>query len=154
MKVSRKTDYALRALFTLVDAFKGGPISIRELSRQNDIPKKFLEQIMLDMKERGWVVSIPGQKGGYLLSKEPSSISLGEVVRHFDGVLAPIPCVSITKHETCTQESTCRFRRVFLEIRDFTLQTMMEATLEQVARWSPVSHHEVMRPVFNDGAGI
>ncbi len=154
MKVSRKTDYALRALFTLVDGYKGNPISIREISKQNDIPKKFLEQIMLDMKEKGWVLSIPGQKGGYLLAKEPSAISLGEVVRHFDGVLAPIPCVSITKYESCSQESTCRFRRVFLDIRDFTLQTMMDASLEQVSQWSPVSHHEVMKPVFIEGAGI
>jgi Rrf2 family protein len=154
MKISRKTDYALRALFTLVDEYSGRPISIREISKINNIPKKFLEQIMLDMKEKGWVQSIPGQKGGYHLAKEPSSISLGEIVRHFDGVLAPIPCVSITKYESCTLESTCRFRRVFLDIRDFTLNAMMRASLDQVAKWNPVTHNEVMKPVFTEGAGI
>ena len=70
MRVSKKTDYALRALFTLVDHFGGAPIPIRELARRNDVPKRFLEQIMLELKAQGWVDSTAGIRGGYMLAKK------------------------------------------------------------------------------------
>ncbi|HXB59645.1 MAG TPA: Rrf2 family transcriptional regulator, partial [Candidatus Acidoferrales bacterium] len=93
MRISKKTDYALRALFTLVEHFDGAPIPIRELARRNDIPKRFLEQIMLALKSQGWVDSLAGIRGGYVLAKNPGKITMGEVVRHFDGIIAPIDCV-------------------------------------------------------------
>src|SRR5277367_3481780 len=99
MRVSKRTDYALRALFTLVDHYGGAPIPIRELARRNDAPKRFLEQIMLALKSRGWVESLPGARGGYVLGKAPGKITMGEVVRHFDGILGPIGCVSVTGYE-------------------------------------------------------
>ena len=113
MRVSKKTDYALRALFTLVEHFGSGPIPIRELSRRNDVPKKFLEQIMLALKKCGWVDSESGLRGGYVLAKAPEKITMGEVVRHFEGILAPIACVSVRGYQRCSQEPVCRFRRVF-----------------------------------------
>ena len=82
MRVSKKTDYALRALFTLVEHHGGAPIPIRELARRNDVPKRFLEQIMLALKSRGWVASTAGIRGGYILAKSPAKITMGEVVRH------------------------------------------------------------------------
>src|SRR5450631_3493832 len=103
MWVSKKTDYALRVLFTLVDHYGGAPIPIRELARRNDVPKRFLEQIMLDLKGQGWVDSLAGVRGGYVLAKRPDKIALGEVVRHFDGILAPIACFSVTGYERCSQ---------------------------------------------------
>src|SRR5512143_3578279 len=90
MRISMKTDYALRALFTLVEHYGRGPIPIRELARRNEIPKRFLEQILLDLKSQGWVNSQPGKQGGYVLAKEPERITMGQIVRHFDGILAPI----------------------------------------------------------------
>ncbi|HET9524240.1 MAG TPA: Rrf2 family transcriptional regulator, partial [Terrimicrobiaceae bacterium] len=71
MQLSMRTDYALRALFTLVEHYGGRPIPIIELARRNDIPKRFLEHIMLDLKERGWVDSLAGKRGGYRLSRSP-----------------------------------------------------------------------------------
>ena len=94
MKLSRKSDYALRALFTLVEHYGKGPLPIRELAERNDIPKRFLEQIMLDMKSQKWVESLAGRDGGFILAKSPDQITMGQVVRHFDGILAPISCVS------------------------------------------------------------
>jgi Rrf2 family protein len=154
MRISKKTDYALRALFTLVDHFGSVPIPIRELARRNDVPKKFLEQIMLGLKERGWVESLPGLRGGYRLAKAPEKITLGEVVRHFDGILAPIECVSVTGYQRCSQESVCRFRRVFLDARNYVANLMDHATLAQVARSTPVSMPEVLSPGFMGGEGI
>jgi Rrf2 family protein len=137
MKISKKTDYALRALFYLVENREAGPIPIGELARQNDVPKKFLEHIMLDLKSQGWVRSVSGKKGGYALAKNPGSISMGEVVRYFDGLLAPINCVSVNQYEPCSQEKRCPFRRVFLQIRDNTARAMGMASLESVVSGSP-----------------
>jgi Rrf2 family protein len=153
MWVSRKTDYALRALFTLVDHFGSAPIPIRELARRNDVPKRFLEQIMLALKAKGWVDSVAGIRGGYVLAKNPAKITMGEVVRHFDGILAPIHCVSVTDYQRCSQEPVCRFRRIFLDARNYVAGIMDRSTLAEVAKISPVSKREVLGG-FIGGEGI
>lgn len=154
MKLSQKTDYALRTLFTLVEHHGRGPIPVRELARRNDIPKKFLEHILLDMKARGWVDSAAGKRGGYFMTKSPDKITMGQVVRYFDGVLAPIGCVSANQYERCTQEPVCRFRRVLLEIRNVTARMMDEATLASVMAGAPVTKQEVFDAEFTGGGGI
>lgn len=138
-----RTDYALRAIFTLVEHHGGKPIPISELARRNDVPKRFLEHIMLDLKARGWVESLPGKRGGYLLKKHPSKITMGEIVRAFDGYLAPIACVSVTDYKRCTQEPVCRFRRVMLRARNVVAELMDKMTLADVIRGAPVSDAEV-----------
>jgi Rrf2 family protein len=153
MRVSKKTDYALRVLFTLVDHYGGAPIPIRELARRNDVPKRFLEQIMLALKAKGWVSSLPGVRGGYTLGRDPEKITMGEVVRYFDGILAPISCVSVTGYERCSQEPVCRFRRVFLKIRNNAAQIMDSTNLADVAKTLPVSKAELASE-FIDGGGI
>jgi Rrf2 family protein len=153
MRVSKKTDYALRALFTLVEHYGGAPIPIRELARRNDAPKRFLEQIMLELKARGWTNSVAGVRGGYVLAKSPDKITMGEIVRHFDGILAPIDCVSVTGYKRCSQEPVCRFRRVFLDARNYVTSLMDRATLAEVSKGAPVSKREVAA-VFVGGEGI
>jgi Rrf2 family protein len=153
VRVSRRTDYALRALFTLVDHYKGVPIPIRELARRNDVPRKFLELIMLDLKAKGWVDSVAGVRGGYVLAKRPSDITMGEVVRHFDGILAPIDCVSVTGYKKCSQEPVCRFRRVFFNARNYVAGIMDRSTLADVAKGSPLSPQEFSAE-FVGGEGI
>jgi len=156
MRVSKKTDYALRALFTLVEHYGGAPIPIRELARRNDVPKRFLEQIMLGLKSQGWVDSTAGIRGGYFLSRNPEKIMMGEVVRHFDGILAPIDCVSVTGYQRCSQESVCRFRRVFFDIRNYVANLMDRATLAEVAKGSPLTKKELTTGFsgFIGGEGI
>lgn len=154
MKISKKTDYALRALFTLVDQYGQKPVSIRELAARNDIPKRFLEHIMLDLKSQGWVKSLPGKSGGYALARRPDQIQFGQVVRHFDALLAPINCVSVDDYEPCSQEETCRFRRVFLEIRNQSTHLMDIASLEVVFSGQPVRSQEVFDEELIGGAGI
>lgn len=154
MKLSMKSDYALRALFTLVEHHGRGPIPIRELARRNEVPKRFLEHIILDLKARGWVRSLAGRHGGYELARKPSDITMGEVVRHFDGILAPIACVSARHYQRCSQEPVCRFRRVLLQVRNLTADLMDHATLEQVHAGLPVTRQEVFREELLEGGGI
>jgi Rrf2 family protein len=154
MKVSRKADYALRVLCTLAEGYGQAPVSIRVLAEANRVPKRFLEQIMLDLKSQGWVCSTPGKHGGYALAKPPDDVSLGQVVRYFDGLLAPLNCVSASHYEPCTQEPTCRFRRVFLQIRNETTRLMDNASLAAVCASPPVEQAEVFDEALSGGGGI
>ena len=167
MKLSMKSDYALRALVTLVEHEQLGPrglgpkakaapmpVPIRELARRNDVPKKFLEHIMLELKSQGWVRSVPGTRGGYVLAKSPEQITMGQVVRHFEDALAPIGCVSVNHYTRCSQEPVCRFRRVMLDIRNHTVRLMDRATLAAIAAGDPVTDTEVFNDELVGGAGI
>lgn len=154
MRISKKSDYALRVLMTLVENYGRQPISIRELADRNDVPKRFLEHIMLDLKAQGLVMSLPGKAGGYLLSRRPEEISMGQVVRYFDSLIAPIGCISVSQYEKCSQEATCRFRRVFLNVRNTTAQLMDNTTLAAAFSNAPVREREVFDDPLIGGAGI
>lgn len=154
MRLSAKSDYALRALFTLVEHRGRGPIPIREIARRNEVPKRFLERIMLELKAQGWVESLPGKRGGYLLARRPEQITLWQVVRYFDGVAAPLPCVSATHYRPCSQEPVCRFRRVLLDIRNYSHRLLEHATLARVFAGEPVRAEEVFDEAWASGGGI
>ncbi|HPU96587.1 MAG TPA: Rrf2 family transcriptional regulator [Candidatus Hydrogenedentes bacterium] len=154
MRVSKKTDYALRAIVALARLKPGQTLSLRHIARSCDIPYNFLQQIMLDLRETGWVTGYPGRDGGYELAIPPDSLTMGEIVRHFDGVLAPIGCVSITQYEPCSQESVCSFRRIFLDVRNHTARLLEATTLEDLVKQKPVENREVFITEFSEGAGI
>ena len=119
--LTRKTKYALNALSHLARAQERGPVLIAELAREERIPKKYLERILLDLKVRGILRSQKGKGGGYYLGRKPEEISISEVVRLMDGPLAPVSCVSETAYERCSEcrnEATCGIRLVMKEVRD------------------------------------
>ncbi len=139
---------------SLVQNYGKGPLSVREMAERNDISRKFLENIMLEMKSQGWVKSIPGRDGGFALAKPPEEITMGQVVRYFDGILAPISCVSTSHYEPCSQETVCRFRRVLLDIRNYIARLMDTATLASVVAGPIVRREEVFSPGLIYGEGI
>lgn len=137
MRISNKTDYALRALFVLVASPEERPVSAREIADRSKIPRKFLEQIMRELKERGVVQSVPGKHGGYRLARSAADISVGEVVRYFDGLHGPAPCACLEcSVGTCPHESACHFRGLFVDIRDYAARLLDGSTLESVYRKS------------------
>lgn len=114
--ISQKAKYALRALVALTRAGRGESRMIGEISRDQAIPKKFLEQILLELKRAGIVTSKRGRMGGYELVKAPEEIMYGEVLRLIDGPIAPLPCLSkiaYRKCEDCKDEAACEIRHVF-----------------------------------------
>jgi Rrf2 family protein len=153
MKVSKKTDYALRALFAIAE-LKGESISTKNLSEYTDVPRRFLENIMLEMNNAGWVKSIPGRYGGYVLAKDANDITLGEVIRHFEGMLAMISCVSVSNYEPCSQESKCYFRRVFLNIRNLTAQILDKMSIAVCLNQAPIKKDDIYNEEFIGGLGI
>ncbi len=154
MRFSKKSDYALRALLTLAAADSKQPMSIRKIATHNDIPYRFLQQIVLELRDKGWVATHAGRDGGLTLSKPPDTIQMGDIVRHFDGVLAPMGCVSTTHYQPCSQEKVCRFRRTLLEIRNHTAMLMDKTSLAMLVRDKPLTREEVFTESFVDGAGI
>ncbi|GAB7026862.1 RrF2 family transcriptional regulator [Geotalea toluenoxydans] len=119
--ISKKTKYGLKAMIYLAKVYDQGPVLIADLAREERIPKKFLELILLTLKNHGVLQSRKGKGGGYYLGKPPKEISLGKLVRILDGPLAPVPCVSETayaKCDECLDERTCGIRLVMKDVRD------------------------------------
>jgi Rrf2 family protein len=118
MRLSTKGEYASRAMLELSRRYADGPIHSREISKAQEIPQRFLEQILLLLKRAGYLKSRKGQKGGYVLAKPPEAINVAEVIRVMDGPLAPIDCVSVMAHEPCPMEKTCGLRWLWKDVRD------------------------------------
>ncbi len=119
--LSQKAKYALKALLILSERPAGVPIQVVELAEEGNLPRKFLELIMLELKKHGMVHSQRGKHGGYMLAALPSEISFGDIVRAMDGPLAPIPCASLTAYRKCadcTDEKTCAVRIMMRRVRD------------------------------------
>lgn len=128
--LSRKARYALRALYALAADEARGPVLIADLAERERIPRKFLEAILLELKNAGILKSKKGKGGGYSLAKAPQQITMGQVIRIIDGPLAPIPCASeraYVKCEECVDEATCGTRQVMKRVRD-AIATILDGT--------------------------
>jgi Rrf2 family protein len=108
-------------------------LHIREISKAQDIPERFLEQILLQIKRAGFLRSRKGPNGGYILAKPPEKISVAEVLRVMDGPLAPIDCVSVTAHEVCPRENSCGLRWLWKKTRDAIAEILEGTSFADVA---------------------
>ena len=146
--ITQKMKYALKALLVLGDEArreKPEALTIEEIARRSGTPKRFLEHILLEVRNAGFIASTRGRSGGYSLIKSPSDIAISELLRLIDGPIAPLPCLSRRAYqrcEDCVDEAACRIRKVFAEvfwsylliIESLTLADMMKssAVAEQV----------------------
>jgi len=137
--LSNKAKYALKALRFLATEQGKGPILISHISGQEGIPRKFLEQILLELRKEGILYSKVGKGGGYILSKKPKDINLGDVIRIIDGPLAPIACASVTAYHACNEcedVDTCEIRVVMREVRDATAKILENKTVADLVNLS------------------
>ena len=132
MWVSRRTDYATRAVLALT-LEGGGPLKLDELARRTAVPQSVLEQVMPTMRTAGIVRSERGPTGGYRLNKRPEEITLERIVRLFQGQLAPISCATRHNPEPCPMTIGCTLREVWEEVRDATIQLLGRATFADLA---------------------
>jgi Rrf2 family protein len=133
--ISKKTKYALKGLIYLARKYDQGPILISDLARYERIPKKFLELILLSLKNNGVLQSKKGKGGGYYLGKHPKEISIGNVIRILDGPLAPVPCVSesaYAKCQECLDERCCGIRLVMKDVRDAITSILDKTSLSDM----------------------
>ncbi len=146
MKLSKKGEYGLRALIDLGLAAEVGQglLQVSQIAAKQQMPVKFLEQILQSLREAGIVETQRGRFGGYRLAKPAATIGMGEVIRHIDGPLAPIGCVSQSAYEPCTcpDEIHCGLRMLMLDVRNaiagildrYTLGDVVEVTLRKMRR--------------------
>ena len=131
MKITYKGDYALKALLDLALHYDTGLVTIHDLAKRSDIPIKFLEQVLLDLKRGGFVESRRGNIGGYLLAKAPGDIKVGDVVRYIDGPIEPIACAD-KKYSGCGSIYKCAFRNIWQDVAKVTSDIIDHVTFEDL----------------------
>jgi Rrf2 family protein len=134
--ISQKAKYAFKALIVLAKS-RDRTVQIEEIAREDAIPRKFLEQILVELKHAGLIASRRGPTGGYTLIKDPDDISIGQVLRILDGPIAPLPCLSRTAYRRCLDcrdETNCGVRRLFAATYSATLLFMEGATLSEALK--------------------
>jgi Rrf2 family protein len=130
--ISKKAKYALKALKVLAESFEKGPLLISHIAEKEKIPKKFLEAILLELRNHGLLQSQKGKGGGYYLRQEPATITFAKVIRVIDGPIAPALCVSLHfygKCDDCADEETCTLRNILADWRDANLKVLENKTL-------------------------
>jgi Rrf2 family protein len=135
--ISKRTQYGLRAVLSLAQQYGAGPVLIPDLAKSERIPLKFLETILLDLKGHGLLESKKGPRGGYRLSRPPSTITVGSLIRMMEGPLAPLPCASETAFrpcEECPDIESCGTRIIMREVRDAIAEVLDKTTLADLLR--------------------
>ncbi len=134
MKISTKGRYALRLMLDLAVYNTGEPVSLKDIARRQEISEKYLEQIISMLNKAGFVRSIRGAQGGYLLGREPSWYTVGRILRLTEGDLAPVSCVGKNSME-CERRQGCVTVRVWEQINQAVNQVVDHITLEDLVRW-------------------
>jgi len=149
MKLSVRGEYALRALMVLGLNHGHGVVRIQSISKQQNVPKRFLEQILNDLKSAGIVESKRGVAGGYRLSQSPDKIALAVAVRHIEGALAPVSCVSERFYEKCScpDEARCAIRSVMKEVREAIVSIMERLTVADLCERHRHLQQEPVNPL-------
>jgi len=135
--LSKKCKYAIHALVYLAERYQQGPVHIQEIAKEQHIPKKFLEAILLELRNAKILHSKKGKGGGYYLYKKPEDVNLIEIIRLMDGAIAMLPCVSLNYYESCEEcrdEKVCGIRDAFMGVRDETLRILSESTLDHIMK--------------------
>ncbi|HEX7016127.1 MAG TPA: Rrf2 family transcriptional regulator [Cyclobacteriaceae bacterium] len=135
--LSKKCKYAIHALVYLAERYDQGPVHIQDIAQDQRIPKKFLEAILLELKNAKILSSKKGKGGGYYMYRKPEDVNLIEIIRLMDGAIAMLPCVSLNYYEPCEEcvnEHLCGIRDAFIGVRDETLRVLSEHTLAEIVR--------------------
>ena len=135
MKVSTRGEYGVRAMVALAHGFGNGPMSIPEIARQSNVPPAYLEQLIAPLRRASLVESKRGARGGYMLSREPELIRIGDIYRVMEGPVAPMDCVSEDLSDrTCPLIDGCETRPVWLKVRDSIIDALDSTTLADLAQ--------------------
>jgi Rrf2 family protein len=148
--ISMKTKYALRALSAMARTSDKGAFLIADLARTENIPKKFLESILLTLKNQGVLSSRKGPGGGYSLVKSPASLTIGSVVRAFEGDLAPVQCLSESARNTCQEcgsDPSCGIRLVMADVMNAVSSVLDKVTLADMLDRSEVERQKLTQQI-------
>lgn len=132
MKLSTKGRYGLRAILDVALNQHAGPVTIHSIAQRQEISERYLEQLLITMKQAGLIKSIRGFQGGYMLNKEPRDISVGAVVRALEGPIAPVDCVNENRQATCSRTEFCVTRKVWEDLKNAMTEVLDSYTLEDL----------------------
>ena len=134
--LSKKGQYAFKALMYLAENESRGPVLIAEIAKKKKIPLKFLENILLELKKADILESKKGKGGGYFFKQPPAKIKMATIIRLIDGPIALLPCVSLNFYEKCKncEEKKCGFNKIMAEVRDATLAILENKTVADIVR--------------------
>ncbi len=134
MKISTKGRYALRLLIDLATNYEGEPIRLKDVAERQDISIKYLEQIISTLNKAGYVKSVRGAQGGYVLVKKPKDYTVGMILRLTEGSLAPVACIE-DKEMTCERMQNCVTIKVWEKINDAVNNVVDNITLQDLVDW-------------------
>ncbi|WP_078428002.1 RrF2 family transcriptional regulator [Alkalihalobacterium alkalinitrilicum] len=149
MKISSKGEYSLRALITLGEN-AGKVMTVAEISALTKLPSPYLEKILIQLKQLGYITSKRGFGGGYRLSQNPKNICIGEVIRKIEGPLAPMGCVSVTSYEPCSLESSCSLKPLWGLVRDTVAHVLENITLEDLVKNKVTEKEDLLNGLWNN----
>jgi Rrf2 family transcriptional regulator, cysteine metabolism repressor len=129
VRVSARELYGLRAMSEFTRCFGQGPLSLSEVAKAQGISQAYLEQIAIDLRRAGLLLSRRGAQGGYYLARAPEAITAGDVIRALEGSILPVQCVADQKCTPCALEDTCSTRGIWEEVRDRLVETLDSITL-------------------------
>jgi Rrf2 family protein len=134
--LSKKSQYAFKALMYLAQNTDKGPVLIAEIAKKKKIPLKFLENILLELKKAGVLESKKGKGGGYYFAVPPSQVPMAKVMRLLDGPIALLPCVSLNFYERCKNcdEKSCGLHDMMVNVRDVTLKVLEKRSVADIAK--------------------
>lgn len=143
MKLSTKGRYGLRAMLDMALSEETGPIASHTIAQRQDISERYLEQLLIPLKQAGLVKSIRGSQGGYVLGRAPQDISVGDIIRVLEGPLAPVDCVNELNPEDCKRADACVTRLIWTKVRDSIADILDSYTLADLVNES----HKMSAPV-------
>lgn len=145
--LTMKGKYGLKAMVHLAGAEPGRPVLVDDIAEQNAIPRKFLDAILADLRNAGFVRSKKGKGGGFILAHPPAEIRIGHIIRVLDGPLAPLPCASKTAYrrcQDCKDEDQCTVRLMMIEVRNALTTVLDGRTLAEMRALSDIDEAAVM----------
>ncbi|KAF1086607.1 HTH-type transcriptional regulator CymR [Sporotomaculum syntrophicum] len=134
MRLSTRGHYGLLAMFDLAEHYGAGPIPLKMVAERQNISDNYLEQLIAVLRKAGLVRSVRGSQGGYILAREPGSITVGEIIRAMEGPIAPVECVSEVEPTECDQADSCITRLVWTRVRDKLVEVMDSISLGDMLR--------------------
>lgn len=146
MKLSTKGRYGLRAMVDIAQQQENGPVAIHTIAQRQNLSSRYLEQLLIPLKQAGLVKSLRGAQGGYVLGKSSEKISVGDIIRVLEGPIAPVDCVNQLNPDECRRAEHCVTRKVWTRLRDTMTEVLDSYTLQDLARESEAT--DTMVPVL------
>lgn len=136
MKLSTKGRYGLRAMLDMALSEEEGPIASHTIAQRQEISERYLEQLLIPLKQAGLVKSVRGSQGGYILGRAPKDISVGDIIRVLEGPLAPVDCVNELNPDDCKRADTCVTRTIWAKVRDSIAEILDSYSLQDLVEES------------------